>query len=155
MNWLPWPVLPEKPWAQVRVNEKWAVAALEHQAIVAAEHNPERRAFYELCWHLGGAQSDIANLTAEDVDWQTKAVSFSRNKTGTVSIIQFGGELERILRSLPQAGPLFPKLMPMREAHRATEFRRACRRLKIAGKSTDSVLCSWGAACRLRGCDCG
>src|SRR5437870_2571923 len=82
MNWLPWPVLPKKQWPQVRFNEKRAVTALEHQAIVAAEHNPERRAFYELCWHLGGAQSDIASLTAEDVDWQTKAVSFSRNKTG-------------------------------------------------------------------------
>jgi hypothetical protein len=30
--------------------------------------NPERRAFYECCWHLGGAQSDVAELTAEDID---------------------------------------------------------------------------------------
>jgi len=44
-----------------------------------------------------------------------------------------GDELERILLSLPRTGPLFPKLQPMREAHRATEFRRACRRLKISG----------------------
>jgi hypothetical protein len=41
--------------------------------------------------------------------------------------------LERILLSLPHIGPLFPKLQPMREAHRATEFWRACRRLKISG----------------------
>ena len=95
--------------------------------------NPERRAFYELCWHLGGAQSDVANLKAEDIDWQTKTVSFYRNKTGTASIIRFGEELERILLALPRTGPLFPKLQPMREAHRATEFRRACRRLKISG----------------------
>jgi integrase len=148
MNWLPWPVLPKKQWPQVRFNEKRAVTALEHQAIVAAEHNPERRAFYELCWHLGGAQSDIANLTAEDVDWQTRAVSFSRNKTGTVSIIRFGGELERILRSLPQIGPLFPNLKPMREAHRATEFRRACRRLKIAGITLHSYRYSWAERAR-------
>ena len=118
------------------------------QAIVAAEHNPERRAFYELCWHLGGAQSDLASLTAEDIDWQTKAVSFARSKTGTVSIIRFGGELERILRSLPQSGPLFPKLKPMREAHRATEFRRACRRLKISGITLHSYRYAWAERAR-------
>jgi hypothetical protein len=41
------------------------------------------------CWHLGGAQSDVASLTAEDVDWPGKVVSFHRHKTGTVSIMGF------------------------------------------------------------------
>jgi hypothetical protein len=90
MSWLPWPVLPKKRWPQVRFKEKRAVTALEHQAIVVAEANPERRAFYEFCWHLGGAQSDVANLSAEDIDWQAKVVSFSRRKTGTASIIRIG-----------------------------------------------------------------
>lgn len=31
----------------------------EHALIVAREQNPERRDFYELCWHVGGSQSDI------------------------------------------------------------------------------------------------
>jgi integrase len=105
--------------------------------------NLERRAFYEFCWHLGGAQSDVASLTAEDVDWQTKAVSFLRHKTGTVSIIRFGKELGAILRTLPQVGPLFPKLKPMREAHRATEFARACRRLTIKGITLHSNRYAW------------
>jgi hypothetical protein len=47
--------------------------------------------------------------------------------------IRFGKELEAVLRTLPQSGPLFPKLKPMQEAHRATEFARACRRLMIKG----------------------
>lgn len=83
MGWLPWPVLPKKQWPKIRFKEKRAVTAPEHQAIVAAEKNSERRAFYELCWHLGGAQSGVANLAAEDIDWQTKTVSFYRKKTGT------------------------------------------------------------------------
>ena len=58
MSWLPWPVLPKKQWPKIRFKEKRAVTALEQQAIVAAERNPERRAFYELCWHLGGAQKE-------------------------------------------------------------------------------------------------
>jgi integrase len=103
----------------------------------------ERRAFYEFCWHLGGAQSDVASLTAEDIDWQTKAVSFHRHKTGTVSIIRFGKEVESVLRTLPQAGPLFPKLQKMREGHRATEFKRCCRRLNIQGVTLHSYRYAW------------
>jgi hypothetical protein len=41
--------------------------------------------------------------------------------------ICFGKELKGVLRTLPRVGPLFPKLKPMREAHRATEFDRARR----------------------------
>ena len=132
MSWLPWPVLPKKR-PQVRFKEKRAITLREPQAIIQKELNPERRAFYEFCWHLGGAQSDLASLTAEDIDWRDKVVSFRRHKTGTVSIIRFGTELETILRALPQVGPLFPTLKQMREAHRSTEFARACRRLMIKG----------------------
>lgn len=148
MGWLPWPVLPKKQWPKIRFKEKRAVAAQEHQAIVAAEKNAERRAFYELCWHLGGAQSDVANLEAEDIDWQTKTVSFYRRKTGSASIIRFGAELETILQSLPRAGALFPNLKPMREAHRATEFRRACKRLKLSGITLHSYRYAWAERAR-------
>ncbi|MBI3867400.1 MAG: tyrosine-type recombinase/integrase [Verrucomicrobia bacterium] len=143
MNWLPWPVLPKKQWPKVRFGEKRAVTAAEHQAIVSGEANPERRAFYECCWHLGGAQSDVAELSAEDIDWQNRVVSFHRNKTGMASIIRFGAELERVFSSLPHTGALFPKLKPMREAHRSTEFRRCCRRLGITGITLHSYRYAW------------
>jgi hypothetical protein len=125
MGWLPWPVLAKKRWPKIRFKEKRSVTWEEHQAIVAGELNPERRSYYECCWHLGGAQSDVANLTAEDIDWQTKIVSFFRQKTGTPSIIRFGGELERVLRSLPLSGPLFPFHGIKRETHRSREFARS------------------------------
>jgi integrase len=104
-----------------------------------------------MCWHLGGAQSDVANLCAEDIDWQAKVVSFTRNKTGTASIIRFGEELERVLRFLPRTGPLFPNLKPMREAHRSTEFRRCCRRLKIEGITLHSYRYAWAERARTCG----
>ncbi|MGO9201007.1 MAG: tyrosine-type recombinase/integrase [Limisphaerales bacterium] len=151
MNRLPWSVLAKKQWPQVRFKEKRAITFKEHQAIIGNEQNPERRAFYEFCWHLGGAQSDVANLAAEDIDWQGKVVSFLRRKTGTVSIIRFGEELETVLRTLPQAGPLFPKLKPMREAHRSTEFARACRRLKIKGITLHSYCYAWAERARTCG----
>jgi len=52
-------------------------------------------------------------------------VRLYRKKTGTVSIIRFGKELEnRPCGRSPTPAPLFPNLQKMREAHRATEFRR-------------------------------
>jgi len=143
MGWLPWPVLPKKRWPKIRFKEKRAVTWTEHQTIVASELNPERRAYYECCWHLGAAQSDVANLTAQDIDWQNKIVSFHRQKTGTASIIRFGSDLEGVLRSLPQSGPLFPHHRNKRETHRSREFWRCCHRLGITGITLHSYRYAW------------
>jgi integrase len=151
MNWLPWPVLSKRQWPKVRFKEKRAVTLDEHRAIVAREQNTERRAFYECCWHIGGAQSDIAGLNADDIDWQMKTIGFLRHKTGTVSIVHFGEELEEVLKNLPQTGPIFPKLRPMREAHRSTEFARVCRRLKINGITLHSYRYAWAERARTCG----
>jgi integrase len=40
----------------------------KHQRIIAAEVSPERKTLYQLCWHLGASQGDIANLKGEEVD---------------------------------------------------------------------------------------
>ena len=61
MHWLPWPVLPKPNWPAVQHKEKRAITFEEHQKIISRELNPATRAYYELLWHLGGAQTDIAN----------------------------------------------------------------------------------------------
>jgi len=52
----------------------------EHQAIVTRELNPERKAFYKLAWHMGASQSDLANLEAENIDWEHNVISFARKR---------------------------------------------------------------------------
>jgi hypothetical protein len=79
MSWLPWPVLPKKQWPVVVYGKKCAITHQEHQDILVREQNPERRAYYELCWHLGGSQGDAASLNAEAVDWGKRVVSYRRN----------------------------------------------------------------------------
>jgi hypothetical protein len=74
MNWLLGPVVVRRHWPKIKFREKRAITLEEHGRIVEREGNPERRAFYELCWHLGGAQTDIASLHAEDVDWAAKSI---------------------------------------------------------------------------------
>jgi hypothetical protein len=93
--------------------QKRAITAKEHAAIVQREQNIERRNFYELLWHTGASQTDAACLLAEDVNWNSRTISYTRAKlksrTGIKpALIRFGAEIEVILKQRPAAGPLFP-----------------------------------------------
>jgi integrase len=143
MNWLPWPILPKKQWPQVRFKEKRAITFEEHQKIIAAEVNPERKTLYELCWHLGGSQGDIANLKGEDVDWTNNTVSFVRKKTSVPVLIHLGTEALNLFKDLPSEGVLFPYLSRVRANDRATEFRSRCRQLGIQGVTLHSYRYAW------------
>jgi len=143
MNWLPCSLIPKRQWPKVEFKPKRAITIEEHQAIVRNEHNPERRAFYALAWHLGAAQSDLAALTAENIDWRQRVIRFFRKKTRGVAVLRFSDEMVELLRALPQTGSLFPEFSQLREAHRATEFKRACRRLGISGVTLHSYRYAW------------
>src|ERR1039457_7225528 len=108
MNWLAWSILPKRQWPKVKFKEKRAITWEEHQKIIAAEVNPERKALYQLCWHLGASQGDIASLKREDMDWQNGTVSFTRKKTGVPVIVHLGVEALNLFKDLPAEGVLFP-----------------------------------------------
>jgi integrase len=151
MTWLPWPLVPKPLWPPIQHRERRAVTADEHRRILERERVPERRAFYELCWHLGGSQSDVARLDARDVDWKRGVVSFFRAKTGTPQIVRMGGGLAAVLRSLPAEGPLFPALAAKNERQRAALFQAICRRLKITGISLHSYRYAWAERAKAAG----
>jgi integrase len=151
MSWLPWPVIPKRQWPAVRFRAKRAITSEEHQKIVNREQNPERRAFYELCWHLGGSQSDIAHLCGGDVDWEHRTVSYSRKKTDVHALIHFGEEAGKILQNLPRSGPVFPYLKTVRAGDRATEFKQRCEGLGIKGVSLHSYRYAWAERARVAG----
>ena len=138
MNWLPRSIVPKRQWPAVQFKAKRAITGAEHAAIVGREKNPERKKFCELCWHLGGSQGDIASLTAEDVDWENRTISFTRQKTGVPVILHLGAETLNTLNDLPGEGLLFPYLAGVRAGDRATEFRQRCRGLGIAGVTLHS-----------------
>jgi hypothetical protein len=105
MSWLPWPLVPKRQWPPVRFKDKRAITWDEHCRIVERERNPERKAFYQLAWHLAASQSDLANLHAEDVDWSNHVISCFRMKTRwrgqQPPQIQFGSDVKEILATLP------------------------------------------------------
>ncbi len=77
------------------------MTAEEHQKIIAREHNPELRAFYELLWHLGESQSDVARLSTEGVNWTERTVSVQRGKTKVPVGIAFGTNAAAVMETLP------------------------------------------------------
>ena len=151
MGWLPWPVMPKRQWPAIHYKEKRAVTREEHELILSRERNSEMRAFLWCCWHIGGSQSDVAHLKAEDIDWRSQVVSFFRAKTGTAQIIHFGNALAEVLRDLPGSGLLFPRLAGMDEKHRAALFQRACRRVGITGVSLHSYRYAWAERAKTAG----
>jgi integrase len=151
MNWLPWQLIPKRLWPKIQFRPKRAITWEEHQRIVARERNPERRDFYELCWHLGGSQSDIANLGAEHIDWKSGVIGYARKKTGSLAFIRFGEEIETVLRRRPGSGLLFPYLQQVGAGDRATEFKQRCDGLGISGVTLHSYRYAWAERARKAG----
>jgi len=151
MHWLPWPVLPKLQWPPVKFKAKRAITFEEHARIIDREKNPELRAFYELLWHLGGSQSDVANLTAEDIHWPDRTISFQRCKTKVPVVITFGEEAAAVLKTLPRFGPLFPWLSGLHEKHRAKHFIKRLATVGIAGVSLHSYRYAWAERAKVAG----
>jgi integrase len=147
MQWILAAVLPKRQWPKPSYKPKRGITQVEHLKIVATEKNPERRAFYELSWHLGGSQTDVANLRAEMISWDTRSLSYERRKLRgrgkKPCLIRFSEAVETILQGLPKAGFLFPNLAPMEPKHRATEFRRCCRRAGVKGVTLHCYRYAW------------
>lgn len=147
MDWLPAPVIPKKQWPKIQVAPKRGTTLEEHLAIVGREFNAERKAFYEMCWHLGASQGDVAKLHGEDVDWEGRVINFERCKTRwkgqTPPQISIGKNLAALLETLPKKGPLFPYLITVRSGDRATEFKQRCKGLGIKGITLHSYRYAW------------
>jgi integrase len=151
LGWLPWPLIQPKMWPQLLYRRKRGITASEHATIIASEQNAERRAFYELLWEIGAAQSDAVALTAENIDWTRRVISYQRCKTGQWSHLIIGDRLEALLRQLPAQGPLFPSLQRTTVSGRSSEFCRRCRVAGVNGVSLHSYRYAWAERARSSG----
>lgn len=136
---------------RARHKDKRAISWDEHCRILEREQNPERKAYFQLAWHLGASQSDLSCLRAEDIDWTNKTISFIRSKTEQPALIRFGNEEETLLALLPKCGPLLPYLATVRCSDRATEFRQRCAGLGISGVTLHSYRYAWAERAKAAG----
>lgn len=146
LGWLAWPILHKAAWPKIRSVSKRAITAEEHAAIIASEKNPERRAYYELLYETGAAQTDAACLTDKNIDWRAGVLTYRRQKLGPLSQparLTIGKKLREILLALPERGDLFPTIKRSPANARSTEFRRRCRIAGVQGVSLHSYRHSW------------
>ena len=143
MGWIASPIIPRRQWPKVRYAARKAITEEQYLQIIEREQNPEKQAFYQLLWHLGGSQTDIAILTAEAIDWTTRTINFPRKKNHQTCAQRFGDECAAVLEKLPKQGLLLPSIARLGEGDRATYFTLRCRTLGITGISLHSFRYSW------------
>jgi integrase len=142
-NWLLAPILPRRPWPKIKFGEKRAITLEEHQKVLASERNLELRDYYEVLWHLGGSQTDIAMLCAQDIDSTARTASYGRLKSGSPALIHLGDTVMKILERRPASGHLFPMLAGWKESDRGKAFIRRCKLAGVSGVSLHSYRYAW------------
>jgi integrase len=143
MDWLLKSVIPRRLWPNAQYRPKRAITSEEHERILHGENNPELRDYYELLWHLGGAQTDVAMLGADAINWNARTIYYVRGKSGTRAILSFGEEIAAILKRRPNLGPLFPMVSRWKESDRAKAFIRRCKLVEVSGVTLHSYRYAW------------
>jgi integrase len=156
MTWIARPLLPKRRWPKVVYKPKRGITWAEHQLVIGRENNVERKLYYELAWETGASQTDLANLTNDQIDRQTRMIVFSRQKIdGNLPPCRLtyepGSRIDSILSQLPQMGPIFPYLRSVRPNDRSTEFWQRCKGLGIAGVSLHSYRYAWAERAKQAG----
>lgn len=154
MGWLPAPILPRKLWPKMTKKPKRAITETEHITLMSGVDD-EWRLYLQLLWFTGAAQTDAANLTHENIDWQNRVLRYDRQKLNGRNLppacLVIGRGLEEILRQLPSTGPLFPNICKMDDRSRACFMWKLCRRMGVNGVSLHSYRYSWAERAKIAG----
>ncbi len=126
LEWILRPVLSKRAWPKIKYAHRQGITREQHEAVLKATPNEEYRLYFELLWLTGGSQTDIASLTDEDLDWNTRRLFYDRLKLKSKgqghACLVIGMALESVLKKLPTEGPLFPNLCKLKESKRSNYF---------------------------------
>src|ERR1022692_3790863 len=151
LGWIALPVVAPYLWPKYEAKERRGITPDEQQSILAIEKKAEWKLFLELLWETGAAQGDAAAMTAEDVDWQSRTITYFRMKTGSRAQFTISKALEKVLQQLPTTGVLFPKLSTFSANDRASRFRRRCHRAGVSGVTLHSYRYAWAERAKIVG----
>jgi len=151
LGWTAVPIVAPYLWPKYEPKDRRGITQDEHQSVLASEKMAEWKLFLELLWETGAAQSDAANFTAEDIDWQTRTFSYFRQKTGSLAQFTISQALEKVLQQLPTTGALFPKLSTWSESDRASRFRRRCHKAGVTGTTLHCYRYAWAERAKVVG----
>jgi integrase len=151
LGWIAIPLVAPYLWPKYEPKDRRGLTRDEHEAILAREKNAEWKLYLELLWETGAAQSDAANFKAEDIDWQTRTISYFRQKTGSLAQFTISTTLEKVLQQLPTTGALFPKLSQWLQSARGTHFRRRCHSVGLTGLTLHCYRYAWAERAKVVG----
>ena len=151
LGWIALPIVAPYLWPKYEPKDRRGITLDEHQNVLTKEKQAEWKLYLELLWETGAAQSDAANFKAEDIDWQTRTISYFRQKTGSLAQFTISQKLETVLSHLPTTGPLFPNLSTRSESDRASRFRRRCHKAGVAGVTLHCYRYAWAERAKVVG----
>jgi integrase len=151
LGWIAIPIVAPYLWPKYEAKDRRGITQDEHQSVLQQEKNAEWKLYLELLWETGAAQSDAVNFKAEDVDPQTRTISYFRQKTGSLAQFTISKALETVLSHLPTTGVLFPKLSTFSQSDRASRFRRRCHKAGVSGVTLHSYRYAWAERAKVVG----
>ena len=151
LGWIALPVVAPYLWPKYEAKERRGITPDEHQSLLAREKKAEWKLFLELLWETGAAQGDAAAMTAENIDWPSRTITYFRKKTGSRAQFTISKALETVLSHLPTTGVLFPKLSTFAANDRANRFRRRCQRAGVSGVSLHCYRYAWADRAKVVG----
>ena len=110
LGWISIPIVAPHLWPKHHPKARRGVTLEEHERLLTFAKGAEWNLYLQLLWETGAAQTDAAILKAEDIDWQSRTITYFRKKTGTRAQITISKKLETALGHLPTIGPLFPRI---------------------------------------------
>src|ERR1022692_4372213 len=124
LGWIALPVVAPYLWPKYEAKDRRGLTPDEQQSVLAIEKKAEWKFLLELLWETGAAQGDAAAMTAEDVDWQSRTITYFRAKTGC-------GRSSRSARRWKEC---------CSSCRRPAHFSRSCSRCqKATGQSVSAV----------------
>jgi len=151
LGWIALPVVAPYLWPKYEAKDRRGITPDEHESILAIEKKAEWKLFLELLWETGAAQGDAAAMTAEDIDRQTRTITYFRMKTGSRAQFTISKKLETVLSHLPTTGALFPRLSTFTANDRASRFRRRCHKAGVKGVTLHSYRYAWAERAKVVG----
>jgi len=151
LGWIALPIVAPYLWPKYEPKDRRGITQEEHQNLLAKEQKAEWKLYLDLLWETGAAQSDAASFKAEDIDWQTRTISYFRQKTGSLAQFTISHALEKVLHQLPTTGALFPDLSKWVESDRASRFRRRCHKAGVSGVTLHSYRYAWAERAKVVG----
>ena len=120
LGWIAIPIVAPYLWPKYEPKDRRGITQAEHESVLAQEKKAEWKLYLEMLWETGAAQSDAVNFKAEDIDWQSRTISYFRQKTGSLAQFTISKKLETVLSHLPTTGVWFPKLSTFTANDRAS-----------------------------------